>query len=162
MPFNREPDIERELRPAGRIISAAVWDPSRETKREFAPAMPRCCGKTPPMNFQRRSHNFREASADREQEPNAKRKSIRGEPDGDCRKGRSRNDHTNIRTLGHFSDDEGKYQSEDAARRSRSRLFKKYEASCRGAHVPKRLTRQKRSLVAEAALLREIKVMPKS
>ena len=46
-----------------------------------------------------------------------------------------------IRTLGHFSEDEGKYQSEDAARRAADDVFKIYEASCRGVDVPKRLTR---------------------
>jgi hypothetical protein len=67
-----------------------------------------------------------------------------------------------IRALGHFSDDEGKYQSEDAARRAADDVFKKYEASCRGVDVSKRLTRQKRSLVEEAALLqRRIKELPK-
>ncbi len=59
-----------------------------------------------------------------------------------------------IRTLGHVSDDEGKYQSEDAARRAAQELFKKYESECKGIDVLKRLTKQKLSVWDEATLLR--------
>lgn len=67
-----------------------------------------------------------------------------------------------VRTFGQVSDDEGKYQSEDAARRAAHELFTKYEADCRGIDVLKRLTKGKLSLMDEAILLqRRLKELPK-
>jgi hypothetical protein len=67
-----------------------------------------------------------------------------------------------IRTFGQVSDDEGKYQSEDAARRAAHELFAKYEADCRGINVLKRLTKGKLSLMDEAILLqRRLKELPR-
>jgi len=67
-----------------------------------------------------------------------------------------------IRTLGHIADDEGKYQSDDAARRAAQELFKKYESNCRGVDVLKRLSKSKLSIMDEAMLLqRRLKELPK-
>jgi hypothetical protein len=67
-----------------------------------------------------------------------------------------------IRSFGQVSDDEGKYQSEDAARRAAHELFTKYEADCRGINVLKRLTKGKLSLMDESILLqRRLKELPR-
>ena len=123
--------------------------------------MPRCCGKTPPIISSGARTLLGRLLPTGSKNANAKREVHSRRTTAIAGKG-VHGTIMYIRTLGHFSDDKGKYQSEDAARRAADDMLKKYEASSRGVDVPKRLTRQKRSLVEEAALLqRRIKELPK-